>query len=170
MIEIVSAQSGEDLEALIGLSQDYVTWMLGEVRSHYPQLDTHEFSSEHEYDDIRKKFPGEHVPPDGCLLIAKIDEAVCGCIAIGQLSADICEMRTLFVRPDFRGMGVGKALAEASLDEARRLGYQTVRLDTLAFMEGAQSLYRSMGFYAIEPYLDLSDSLKQYIRFFECKL
>jgi ribosomal protein S18 acetylase RimI-like enzyme len=170
MIEIVSAQSGEALDALIGLSQDYVTWMLDEVRSHYPQLDTQEFSSEHDYDNIRKKFPGEHVPPHGCLLIAKNGEDVCGCIAIGRLSADICEMRTLFVRPECRGMGIGKALAEASLHEARRLGYQTVRLDTLAFMESAQSLYRSMGFYAIEPYLDMSDSLKQYIRFFECKL
>ncbi|MEP6988172.1 MAG: GNAT family N-acetyltransferase [Chloroflexota bacterium] len=170
MIEIIHAENGEALEEVIRLAQEYVTWMMAEVGAHYPDLDTQEFASEHTYDDVRKKFPGEHVPPHGCLLIAKQDGAVCGCIALAKLTDRIGEVRTLFVRPTCRGGGVGKQLVEACLNEARKCGYQTVRLDTLRFMESAQKLYKSMGFYDIEPYLDLSDNLKRYICFMECQL
>ena len=170
MIDIIPAQVGDALEDVIQLSQEYANWMLDEVRQRYPDLDLHEMASEHEYDDVHKKFPGEHVPPYGCLLVARQDGVTCGCIALGRLTDTICEMRTLFVRPECRGAGAGKLLAEACLNEARKFGYQTIRLDTLVFMESAQNLYRSMGFYAIEPYLDLSDSLKRHIRFFEAKL
>jgi len=110
------------------------------------------------------------VPPDGCLLIARQDGLTCGCIALGRLTGEICEMRTLFVRPEFRGSGAGRKLAEACLVQARLLGYRTIRLDTLAFMEGAKSLYQSMGFRPIEPYLDLSSELRLNIRFFEREL
>ena len=170
MIEIVSAQAGEALEHVITLSQEYVTWMLAEIRDRYPELDLNEFTSEHEYDDIRKKFPGDHIPPDGCLLIALSEGEVCGCVALGRLTRDIAEMRTLYVRPTFRGKGVGKKLAEASLNEARKVGYSAVRLDTLAFMESALNLYHSLGFYDIEPYRDISASLRQYIHFLELNL
>jgi putative acetyltransferase len=170
MIEIIPAQTGEALESVITLSQEYVTWMLAEIRVQFPDLDIKEFTSEHEYDDVRKKFPGEHIPPDGCLFIALSDGEVCGCVALGRLTKDTCEMRTLFVRPQFRGYKAGKKLAEASLSAARNFGYRYVRLDTLAFMTSAQNLYRSLGFYDIAPYRDVSDSLKRHICFFELKL
>ncbi len=170
MIEIVAAQAGEALEQVITLSQEYVAWMIAEIREHYPELDIHEFTAEHDYDEIRKKFPGEHVPPDGCLLIALSEENVCGCVALGRLTKTICEMRTLYVRPACRGKGVGKQLVQASLAEARKFGYSYVRLDTLAFMDNALSLYHSLGFHDIAPYRDISASLKQYIRFLELDL
>src|SRR5579859_5181260 len=163
MIEIVSVQAGKALEDVITLSQEYVGWMIGEIRQRYPELDIHEFTSEHDYDDIRKKFPGEHIPPNGCLLIALSDDEVCGCVALGKLTKTMCEMRTLYVRPACRGAGVGRKLAEASLNEARKFGYSCVRLDTLAFMESALSLYRSLGFYDIAAYRDISVSLKEHI-------
>src|SRR5690348_4526879 len=103
MIEIVSAQSGEALEHLITLAGEYVRWMLAEVQTRYPQMDINEMASAHTYDDIRQKFPGDHVPPGGCLLIAKDDNRVCGCIALGKLEDGICEVRTLYVRPGCRG-------------------------------------------------------------------
>src|SRR5262249_7970697 len=130
MIEIVPAQTGDALEHVITLSQEYVTWMLAEIRVQFPDLDIKEFTSEHEYDDVRKKFPGEHIPPDGGLFIALSDGAVCGCVGLGRLTKDTCEMRTLFVRPQFRGNKAGKKLAEASLGAARNFGYSFVRLDT----------------------------------------
>jgi len=170
MVEIVFAQTGEALGQVITLSQEYVTWMIAEIRERYPAFDVNELTTEHDYDDIRKKFPGDHIPPHGCILIALSGDEVCGCVALGKLSEDICEMRTLFVRPAFRGMGIGKKLVEAILNEARKFGYRSMRLDTLAFMVGALSLYHSLGFYDIEPYRDLSDSLKQYICFLELKL
>jgi len=170
MIEIVTAQTGEALGQVITLSQEYVTWMTAEIRVRYPELDLPEFTSEHNYDDVRKKFPGEHIPPDGQLLIALNDGVVSGCIALARLTANICEVRTLFVRPEARGAGVGKKLIEAVLTEARKLGYSYARLDTLAFMESAQKLYRSLGFYDIPPYIEMSDSLITHICFLECNL
>ncbi len=170
MIEILPAYSGDALEDVIALAQDYVRWMTGEIRVQYPALDIREFTSEHAYDDLRAKFPGAHAPPDGCLLLARLDGAACGCIALARLDAATAEVRTLFVRPTCRGTGVGRALAGAALDEARRLGYGRARLDTLGFMESALALYRSLGFREIAPYLDLSLSLAQYIHFLECDL
>src|SRR5437667_11278469 len=118
MIEIVAAQTGEALDHVITLSQEYVRWMLAEIGERCPELDLAEFTSEHDYDDIRKKFPGEHIPPDGCLLIALNDGEACGCVALGKLTKTVCEMRTLYMRPAYRGLGVGKKLAVASLNEA----------------------------------------------------
>lgn len=170
MIDIVPAQSGAALDHLIALAQEYIVWLSAEVRQRYPELDHDHFMAAHTYDDLRQKFPGEHVAPDGCLLIAQTGADVCGCVALGRLSPTAAEMRTLFVRPGCRGGGIGRRLAEASLDQARALGYEHVRLDTLRFMVGAQTLYRSLGFYDIAPYHDMSAGLKPYICFMECKL
>jgi GNAT superfamily N-acetyltransferase len=170
MIEIVAAETDTLVQEVIALSQEYVAYMLAGAREHYPQLGTAELVSEHDYDDLYKKFPGEHVPPYGRLYLALGDGKAGGCIALGKLSDKICEMRTLFVRPAFRGIGMGKNLVEVLLEDARAIGYTHMRLDTLGFMESALSLYRSFGFREIEPYLAVSDSLKQYIRFLELKL
>jgi ribosomal protein S18 acetylase RimI-like enzyme len=170
VIEIISAQEGEALEHVITLSQEYLTWMIAEIQERYPTLDISEFTSEHDYDDIQEKFPGEHVPPDGCLLIALSENRACGCVALGRLTKNIGEIRTLFVQPAFRSTGVGKRLAEASINEARKFRYSYVRLDTLAFMKSALNLYHSLGFYDIEPYRDISASLKRYVCFLELKL
>lgn len=170
MIEIVPATAHETIESMIALATEYVTWMLAEVRVQYPQLDTTEFASERSYDDIRKKFPGEHVAPFGGLFIATNEGEVCGCIALGKLTDDIGEVRTLYVRPACRGLGVGKLLVDTILREARRIGYSKVRLDTLAFMTDALKLYRGMGFRDIPSYRDSMASLPQYVCFLELTL
>ena len=170
MIEIVAAQTGKALDHVIALSQEYVGWMIAQIREHYPTLDLDEFTSEHDYDDLRKKFPGEHTPPDGCLLVALSDDQACGCVALGRLEDMTGELRTLYVRPAYRSAGVGRKLVEAALSEARKLGYSQVRLDTLGFMDSALRLYRSLGFYDIAAYRDISPSLKEYICFLELKL
>jgi len=170
MIKVVPAYSGEMLQAAITLSQEYVTWMVATIRETYPDLDIREFTSEHEYDDVLKKFPGEHVPPYGRLLVALCGDEASGCIALGKLSDTVCEMRTLFVRPTYRGTGVAKKLVDTVLHDAREIGYQQMRLDTLGFMDSALGLYRSLGFRDIAPYIEVSDSLKQYIHFLELEL
>ena len=170
MITILPADSGEAFEQFITLANEYVTWMVGEIAVQYPELDLAEFISEHSYDDLRRKFPGDQVPPRGGLLIAEHDGELAGCIALGPLSDTIGEVRTLFVRPAFRGAGAGRALVAAVLDAACEAEYERVRLDTLGFMEGAQALYQSFGFAPIPPYLDLPQSLRQYIRFLELPL
>jgi GNAT superfamily N-acetyltransferase len=100
--------------------------------------------------------PGEYAPPAGQFLLALVDGHVAGCgglRALGDVDyANACEMKRLFVRPAFRRFGLGRLIAEALLDEARRAGYSTMLLDTLDEMEAARGLYASLGFEEIPPY------------------
>lgn len=100
------------------------------------------------------ELPGAYAPPRGALLVARVDGAAAGCVALRPLDVETCEMKRLFVRGTARGLGLGERLALAVLDEARRLGYRRMRLDTLPTMGAAQGLYKRLGFRDIEPYTD----------------
>ncbi len=100
--------------------------------------------------------PGEYQNPRGALLLARVGGQWAGCCALRPLDttdyANASEMKRLYVRPGFRGLGVGRRLAEAILDQARLAGYDCVLLDTLDDMESARALYEELGFQAVPPY------------------
>ena len=97
--------------------------------------------------------PGEYAPPAGRLLLADYQGEPAGCVALHKLEAGICEMKRLYLRPQFRGQGLGRALAEAVIAEARGIGYQRMRLDTVEpVMKKAVGLYRQLGFREIASY------------------
>ena len=100
--------------------------------------------------------PGEYGSPRGSLLLAHVDGLVAGCCALRPLDncdhANAAEMKRLYVRPAYRGLGIGRQLTEAILDAAHRLGYACVLLDTLDDMEAARALYEDLGFEEIPPF------------------
>lgn len=100
--------------------------------------------------------PDRYVPPRGALLAVRVADRVAGCCALRPLDnvdyPNAAEMKRLYVDPQFRGLGLGRVLAEATLDAARQASYDVVLLDTLSDMESARALYEDLGFVDIPPY------------------
>lgn len=140
-MRIVQAQSESEIEQVRELFGEYVAWLGINLC----------FQN---YDKEVADLPGEYAPPRGRLLLALADDgAAAGCAALRDLGNGVAEMKRLFVRPAFRGQRLGWQLAEMILDEARALGYERIRLDTLpGKMDRAIAMYRVLGFKDIAPY------------------
>ena len=105
------------------------------------------------FDQELAGLPGDYAPPTGRLLLAEYDGQLAACIALHKLGPDICEMKRLYLRPQFRGKGLGRALAERIISEARAIGYRHMRLDTVEpVMRDAVAMYRKLGFKEVASY------------------
>ncbi|HEV2854381.1 MAG TPA: GNAT family N-acetyltransferase [Thermoanaerobaculia bacterium] len=139
MLEIVQAESREQVAEVRALFEEYAS-SLGFG------LGFQDFTAE------LAGLPGAYAPPRGRLLLAFHGGRPAGCVALRELDDGVCEMKRLYVRPDFRDLRIGRALAEAVIAEARGIGYSRMRLDTVPAMERARGLYRALGFREIPPY------------------
>jgi putative acetyltransferase len=105
------------------------------------------------FDKELEGLPGHYAPPTGRLLLAAYDGQLTGCVAMRALEPGTCEMKRLYLRPQFRGKGLGRTLADRIIAEARQIGYRRMRLDTVEpVMKDAVAMYRKLGFSEIAPY------------------
>jgi putative acetyltransferase len=105
------------------------------------------------FDKELAALPGDYAPPRGRLLLAEYEGQLAGCVALHPLQPEVCEMKRLYLRTQFRSKGLGRAIAERIIAEARQIGYTCMRLDTVEpFMKDAVALYRKLGFQEIAPY------------------
>lgn len=139
MIALIEASGSQDVATVRSMFEEYASTLGFDL----------DFQS---FDDELASLPGRYAPPAGCLLLAKDDGKVAGCVGVRPIDETTCEMKRLYVRPEFRGAGVGRALAEEAIVRARRMGYERMRLDTIGSMTEANALYRRLGFAETEPY------------------
>ncbi len=138
-IESISDHDTASLEAIGVLFREYASSLGFE-------LDFQNFKEE------LVNLPGEYSRPNGRILMAREADGPAGCVALRRIDVVTCEMKRLYVRPELRGRGIGKALAERIIGDAIRLGYTKMRLDTVSTMTAAIRLYRSLGFTEIGKY------------------
>src|SRR5687767_4007519 len=117
MLTLKQVELAEEIDQTRQLFQEYVTWLGVNLC----------FQN---YDKEVAELPGEYVPPTGRLYLATENEKTAGCIALRRLGDGICEMKRLYVRPQFRGRGLGRTLVDRIIEDAREIGYSRMRLDT----------------------------------------
>ena len=141
-MKLIQVQSAEDVRSARELFEEYAAWLGLNLC----------FQN---FDKELTELPGDYVPPSGRLFLAIEDDQIAGCVAVRKIEDATCEMKRLYVRPAFRGLGLGITLIETVIDAAREIGYQRMRLDTLpGKMDQAIAMYCSLGFKNIDPYYD----------------
>lgn len=142
MIEIIQAETAVEIKQARKLFREYETWLALDLC----------FQN---FEEELKNLPGRYAAPTGRLFLILIENQLAGCIASRKIDEETCEMKRLFVRDDFRGLGLGKMLVERLIEEAKITGYKKMRLDTLpGKMPKAVALYKEFGFQPIAAYYD----------------
>lgn len=140
MLSFLEAETTEQLRQVRELWREYAAWL---------EVDLCFQNFEQELNEL----PGRYAPPTGRLLLVFGDNRLAGCGALRKIDDGVCEMKRLYVRSEFRGQGIGRRLTTRLIEDAREIGYERMRLDTLpSQMSEAVRMYRSLGFREIAPY------------------
>jgi putative acetyltransferase len=166
MLVILRADAEPHFEQVRELILELAAWDLAQAsRLHLdPKLVAEFFYS------VPDELPGAYAPPGGSLFLATHSGKAAGCVAFRSMSSDVCELKRMYVRPGFRGMGIGRRLIDALIQAARQSGYSLMRLETTTAAEGAVSLYRTVGFRPCQPYYAIPDTFREVTIFMEVNL
>lgn len=168
MIDIHHAASEPQLDQVRHLLRAFVDW---HRRRHSEDRQLIEdYFEDKTFQEELARLPGPYAPPKGRLLLAHFNGQTAGCAALRAIDGRACEMKRMFVYPEFHGKGIGRALAEQLVQEAKDIGYRSMLLDTSFRQKEAQHLYKKIGFQPIEPYYDLPDELKNWLVFMALEL
>jgi GNAT superfamily N-acetyltransferase len=160
-VDIRQAATTQELAQIRQLFRQYYAWLADEhgIDMSYQGIEA-ELAS----------LPGNYAAPRGRLLLLYETGDAAGCGAFRPIDEKICELKRMYVKPEFRGQGLGRAIAIRLLEEARLCGYEIARLDTATFLKEAQALYRSLGFRVIGPYYQVPDDILKVTVFMERRL
>jgi putative acetyltransferase len=140
-MQICQATTPDQIAAVRDLFQEYAAWLAIDLG----------FQG---FNDELAALPGSYAPPRGRLFIAMNADEPAGCVAVRPAGGSVCEMKRLFIRPAYRGHGLGRRLASQAISEARAAGYSAMLLDTLPSMRDAIHLYQSLGFVTRAAYYE----------------
>lgn len=168
MVEVFQATTEAELDDVRALMRAFVDW---HRRRHVEDIDLIDrYFDATDFERELAGLPGKYAPPKGSLLIACLDGRAVGCVALRDLGDGVCEMKRMFVPEASRGSGVGHALADRVIADAKAAGYASMRLDTSKRQNEAMRLYERLGFTRIAPYYALPDDMTNWLVFFELTL
>jgi GNAT superfamily N-acetyltransferase len=162
---IAQATGADDLDAVRDLMRRYVGWHYRRHAAHRAMIDR--YFDPAAFDAELATLPGRFAPPSGRLLLARVGGTPAGCVALRDLGGGACEMKRMFVAPEFQGRRLGLALGERFLAEAAAAGYRLARLDTGPLQHEAHRLYARLGFRRVEPYYDVDPAMADFLIFME---
>jgi len=167
-IKIIEAVNEEHLDHVRSLIEAFVQW---HAEHHSEDIAfTNEYFDPKDLQKELASLPGKFSMPKGNILLAFYNDQPAGCVALKSIDDRSCEMKRMFVYLEFHGKGIGYKLAKAIIDEAVRMGYSSMKLDTSIRQIEAQKLYHGLGFKNIEAYYELPETLKNWLVFMELKL
>lgn len=167
-MNIVTPSTPAELDQVRDLMRSFIAW---HRERHHEDLELIDrYFDNTAFEAELASLPGKYAPPAGALLLATHDGKPAGCVALRQIDRTSCEMKRMFVYPQFHGMGIGRALAEAVIERARAQHYQTMLLDTSVRQLEAQTLYKRFGFREVAPYYEMPEDVRNWLVFMELPL
>lgn len=167
MVNIYQVQNEDDLQDFRDLLVEYLSWATQRAKDLYDQDVDMEEMLDHSLSDIK-----DFSPPTGCLLIAKMGSELAGMACLKGIRENTCEIKRMYVRPEYRGLKIGRSLLEQLIVNAKDLGYSQIFLDSAQFMREAHTLYRSAGFKDIHlyPETEMTDDFEEHMVYMELDL